>query len=104
MVGSQLAHAVAGGLDRLLRPARHPMMLLLEDTPLTVEDILAVPERLDDESEGGGGSDRAHAVTVGLDRLLRPQRHPLMQLLEDAPLTVEDILAVPQDPQIAEER
>ena len=104
MVGSQLAHAVAGGLDRLLRPARHPMMLLLEDAPLTVEDILSVPEQLDDEPGGATGSDRANAVTDGLDRLLRPARHPLLQLLEDAPLTVEDILAVPPDPQISEER
>jgi hypothetical protein len=114
MVGSQVAHAMAGGFDRLLRPTRHPMVQLLEDAPVTVDDILKVPERIHDTADTVDTADQAaadtadqadwsRAFTAGLDRLLRPDRHPMMQLLGAAPLTVEDILTAPQDPDLQQD-
>lgn len=54
-----------------------------------------------------GHSDLAHGLGAGFDRLLRPERHPMMRLLVDAPLTVADILAVPPtappDPESAQD-
>ena len=93
MVGSDFAHAMAGGLGRLLRPERQLLMQVLGEGDLLVEDIVG-PEQDDDEASPA--SRMAHSMSGGLSSLLRPDRQLLLRVIDATPLTVDDILAVPR--------
>lgn len=96
VVGSGFAHAMAGGLGRLLRPERQLLMIVISEGDLLVEDILAAGPQQDDGEESPA-SRLAHSMSGGLTSLLRPDRQLLLRVIDAAPLTVEEILAVPPD-------
>ncbi len=94
MVGSEFAHAMAGGLGRLLRPERQLLMQVLAEGDLLVDDI--VGESRGDDDEASPAARMAQSMSGGLSSLLRPDRQLLLRVIDAAPLTVEDILAVPR--------